>query len=291
MKTSVMTVTPQQAAEWLKKNTRNRHMSPSKVNKFARDLSAGKWPITHQSIGIGPSYVVDGQHRLAAIRESGASVALNVTIYETEAEADAAMLSIDLTDKRTVGDLLELGNIAKRGEGKDVGAVSRSLCAMGLGAAPARVSPSPQEIGLTYAREREHIDWTVRAFRVEGKKKARFRAPHMTAFAIAHMFERDRVEALAAQVREAEAPSGSVAQAYLKAEAEGKLGGRGGGQQNATIYSVLRLIQCAILDEPPPKIVRGTVATLMWFKSQIIKQRERETKALEAMGVSSPTVQ
>jgi hypothetical protein len=66
------TITPSLAAEMLNGNTRNRRLRRSLVLQYAKDMSAGRWLETHQGIAINcDGTILDGQHRLAAIVESG----------------------------------------------------------------------------------------------------------------------------------------------------------------------------------------------------------------------------
>lgn len=73
MQYEMITVTPELAETWLKKNSRNRSFSPGKAKTYAADMSAGRWKHTHQdSIAFyKDGELADGQHRLAAISLSG----------------------------------------------------------------------------------------------------------------------------------------------------------------------------------------------------------------------------
>lgn len=72
---SFMQVTPEIAKRWLTRNPRNRVARPATVARYARDMAAGKWhldgsPIRFDATGT----LLDGQHRLAAIIESEATI-------------------------------------------------------------------------------------------------------------------------------------------------------------------------------------------------------------------------
>jgi len=72
MKVEMETITPAKAAKMLERNTRNRHLRPTLVSRYARDMEEGRWLKTHQGIAINcDGTLLDGQHRLAAIIESG----------------------------------------------------------------------------------------------------------------------------------------------------------------------------------------------------------------------------
>lgn len=79
-RTRYINVTPKMAAEYLKHNTQNRNISRAKVLKFARAIEAGRLLTTHQGIAFDTAGIlVDGQHHLLAIIETGIPVRLAVT--------------------------------------------------------------------------------------------------------------------------------------------------------------------------------------------------------------------
>lgn len=75
--TAISQVLPTSAYEWitvekaqalLERNHCNRRYRPKTAAKYARDMAAGKWIITHEGIGIDvDGNVLDGQHRLNAV--------------------------------------------------------------------------------------------------------------------------------------------------------------------------------------------------------------------------------
>lgn len=76
---SKILVTPEMAQRWLDRNTRNRRVRPATVKKYARDMAAGRWHLTGEGIKFAPDgSLLDGQHRLMAIVQSGATVLLDV---------------------------------------------------------------------------------------------------------------------------------------------------------------------------------------------------------------------
>jgi hypothetical protein len=97
-------VTPQQARVWLdEKNTQNRRLSPTHVNRFKGIIEAGQWqtlPILTIVFGEDGT-LLDGQHRLAAI------VAADIPVeqYIATGAPDEAMLAT--TERpRTAADIL-----------------------------------------------------------------------------------------------------------------------------------------------------------------------------------------
>lgn len=80
MKTTIETITAKQAARYLTKNSVNRKLVKSRVFTFAEILKAGHWQTTHQGIAFNDkNEVVDGQHRLTAVVETGIPIRVQVT--------------------------------------------------------------------------------------------------------------------------------------------------------------------------------------------------------------------
>jgi hypothetical protein len=79
----VMEVSPELATRWLEGNTHNRPLRQTIVDRFARDMQAGRWQLTHQGIAFDVDGVlIDGQHRLWAIVMSTVTVPLRVFFNE-----------------------------------------------------------------------------------------------------------------------------------------------------------------------------------------------------------------
>lgn len=81
LRTKLEIVTPVLAAEWLEeRNIGNRPLSQHVVQRYAQDMRDGLWMLTHQ----GPAFatdgrLIDGQHRIAAVREADMDVPMHVT--------------------------------------------------------------------------------------------------------------------------------------------------------------------------------------------------------------------
>lgn len=98
----VMTVTPEVAAQWLEQNIGNRKHRSRVVDQYARDMSAGNWKLTGDSIKRNGSRILDGQHRLMACVKAGVAFQ---TVVATGVE-DGAHVAIDAGAKRTMADEL-----------------------------------------------------------------------------------------------------------------------------------------------------------------------------------------
>jgi hypothetical protein len=104
MYTKTMLVTPKEAALWLDtKNSHNRPISQSTVDRYAQEMKQKRWVNNAQPIIFGkPSdRLLNGQHRLKAIVQSGVSVECTVTW----GVADSAFDTIDDGNKRSLADV------------------------------------------------------------------------------------------------------------------------------------------------------------------------------------------
>ena len=101
----VVFVSPEIANRWLDRNTKNRHVRPATVKKYARDMAAGRWQITGEGVKFSADgALLDGQHRLAAIIESGATVPL----FVMRGIASEAQRVMDTGRARTASDALTM---------------------------------------------------------------------------------------------------------------------------------------------------------------------------------------
>jgi len=72
IKLEIMTVTPEIAAAWLENNVGNRKQMTRFKTQYARDMAAGEWKLSGDSIKFDRDRnLIDGQHRLAACVEAG----------------------------------------------------------------------------------------------------------------------------------------------------------------------------------------------------------------------------
>jgi hypothetical protein len=103
--TTTELITPQIAKRYLEKNN-NRKVKWRHVASLARIIIRGEWVLTPHGIAFGPSgELLDGQHRLLAVIESGVSVYMRVS----RNVAVEAMIAIDTMQKtRTVMDASRL---------------------------------------------------------------------------------------------------------------------------------------------------------------------------------------
>jgi hypothetical protein len=101
----VVTITPTVATTWLKCNHNNRPVRKRHVAFLAREILLGNWQLNGQPIVIGEDeQVLDGQHRLFAIIESGKAVQ-SLVVYGITPDA---FRTIDTGAVRTGADALAL---------------------------------------------------------------------------------------------------------------------------------------------------------------------------------------
>lgn len=128
-------ITPEQAHTWLGFNTHNRSLRQRSVLAYAADMAAGNWRWNGEAIKFAENgTLLDGQHRLAAIAESGATVRMLV-VRGLEGRAQE---TVDGGVKRTFGDVLHL-----RGEKNHhlLAAIVRRVTLWNLGIRKAGSSP------------------------------------------------------------------------------------------------------------------------------------------------------
>lgn len=125
-------VTPERAKEWLEStNTGNRRLRKNQVLALARDMADGNWLFTSDPIKFDWNGVLrDGQHRLAAIVESGKTIPLTV-VRGLDPSSQAAM---DIGSRRLAYDALKLRGVD--GDMKNAAAIARSIFMFDKGRVP-----------------------------------------------------------------------------------------------------------------------------------------------------------
>jgi hypothetical protein len=98
-------ITPEVAADMLSRNIGNRLLRPRVVKAYATDMTAGQWRLTHEAIAVtAAGQLLNGQHRLHAVVQSGRTQTFWVAVYET---SETAMdLPIDCGARRNTSDIL-----------------------------------------------------------------------------------------------------------------------------------------------------------------------------------------
>ncbi|GAA2260514.1 hypothetical protein GCM10010232_59670 [Streptomyces amakusaensis] len=104
VRTEITKVTRETCAEWMKNRTCNRvPLKRSNIDKFKSILRSGQFRTTHQGFALDwHGCLIDGQHRAAAIIETGVTVTAQIT-YNLNPDTFAA---IDGGRVRTAGDFV-----------------------------------------------------------------------------------------------------------------------------------------------------------------------------------------
>ncbi len=108
-------ITPDMATKWLEKNTMNRTIRQSSVDTYASIMKRKQWKLNGHTIIISDTGdVLDGQHRLSACFDSGASFESYIIIGMTKEVFD----TLDQGKRRSGADALHIHNKMHGIEGK-----------------------------------------------------------------------------------------------------------------------------------------------------------------------------
>ena len=104
---TIMTIGPAEAIKLLENNAGNRLISDRVVSQYAAEMKAGNWLETGNPINIGAKSgkLLNGQHRLWAIIESGVTLKFHV-IYEVD--EDGAFATYDTGRVRVLAQLVSI---------------------------------------------------------------------------------------------------------------------------------------------------------------------------------------
>lgn len=188
-----MEVTPELAAEWLKRNVRNRPCTVDTVAAYARDMRAGHWAATHQGLAFNDrDELIDGQHRLAAVLLAGVPVRMMVTFdlpAQVAGQAATTMDSIDRGKPRSLAHQLALQHGLK--EASLIAAVATQVAALCSGERTRRLS-------VAQALAVYHEFQASTQFIIEHRCKSHgFRsAGLLAAFVLAHATEAGKIAPL-----------------------------------------------------------------------------------------------
>lgn len=116
MKTTILEVSPELAADLLAKNTANRAINKRAVARYADAMARGAWLIGNDAICIGKNGVLlNGQHRLSAVVDSGCTVSM---LFREDVD-QGELFAMDQGNKRVGADIATLtGHAITRGQAK-----------------------------------------------------------------------------------------------------------------------------------------------------------------------------
>ena len=111
----LMRITPEMAADLLKRKLPNRPLSKARVRAMIQDMREGRWVFNGEPIILSEDLsVIDGQHRLQSIYESRVTLQLMVVVG-VRPDADVVM-SIDQGRAKVGGDMLAMAGLAQAKE-------------------------------------------------------------------------------------------------------------------------------------------------------------------------------
>lgn len=102
-----MTITPAIAKVMLEWNDRNRPVSSATVKKYAAAIAAGRWAYTGEPIIFSGERLIDGQHRLEAVIQSGQAIEALIVF----GAPDDAFAFIDVGKTRTASDIFAINGV------------------------------------------------------------------------------------------------------------------------------------------------------------------------------------
>jgi hypothetical protein len=101
----IVDLTPAEAQRILDGNTRNRALRPGYVQQLAGAMERGEWMINGEPLQLAADgTVLNGQHRLTAVVESGVTVPMLVV----RGLSTSAQRTMDVGTRRTLSDVLAL---------------------------------------------------------------------------------------------------------------------------------------------------------------------------------------
>jgi hypothetical protein len=123
MEIKVRDITPRMAKEWLARLGKNRKLRKNLVGRYVKQLKRGEWHLTHQGVAFDEKgELIDGQHRLQAIVESGITARMPVAT----GVGQAAKMVLDTGSARSFHDALTIaGN--RPVETREVAAIRRFI--------------------------------------------------------------------------------------------------------------------------------------------------------------------
>jgi hypothetical protein len=184
-------ITPKIAAAYLDHNPDeffNRKITEKRVGSIAREMSAGMWEATHQGIAFDETgSLIDGQHRLLAIIQSGVTCELLVS----RGIKRKAFTVIDSGKNRTGHDLASLAGITY---GKVKLATARAMiCHSAFPDYPRWVTGVSNAVALRFYSEHfeEQLDRVIPEFYMDKSLPGIAKAHTVAAFVYAMSYSDD----------------------------------------------------------------------------------------------------
>jgi len=175
----LVTMTPDKAQALLDRNyADNRSIKPARVSAYLSDMEDGNWQLTHQCIAVNEKgELIDGQHRLTALIESGGSFPMYIAKYRDSTDK---FKLFDIGAKRSVTDVL---GCDKRDQ-ETARILWRTVASAQRGATASEIANILQKCG---------DDIAATSSSAHGSRRARASAPVRAAFVLAmHLYPREK---------------------------------------------------------------------------------------------------
>lgn len=196
----LVTITPEIAINWLERNSRNRPLRDSDVKKYANDMRAGRWMPGGVIIKFDKNgTIVNGQHTLWAIVESGVSIEAYVLMG---VDPDVVLVEDDHA-RRRLTDVIRITHPGSHASSLHtaVGTLLRASMAWHRGESGTQMHITRQQEMAFLEEYWEPIDFAVRAFSSKGNRRGISVSSVMTPLARAWFTEnRERLQQFAAAV-------------------------------------------------------------------------------------------
>ena len=151
----IATVTPEMAREWMLKNNFNRQVRQDIVADYVRQIREGRWCRTHQGIAFTENgMLLDGQHRLLAIIETGIAVPMLIFINEPAENH----IAIDGGKRRLALDVVRLEIRGTTTKSKHISTVKAMIAGVHC---KSQNHLSSQEVLELLRRHYRAVDWAV----------------------------------------------------------------------------------------------------------------------------------
>lgn len=246
VKHEVCEVSPPTAVDWLEKNIRNRDVRQSRVDRYARDMRSGNWMLSNDAIVFDVNGdLINGQHRLWAVVESGETVPMLVARgYPPEAH-----MSFDGGQLRNAADVMSLmGNTDTRLKQMVYG----SIFAIATGKKSLFTPSIAVQMDAIYA---DDITWFA-----QKRNRLMGRASVAASIVLAHHMYPDEIDLFTDKVITGtnleEGDPALIVRDYLTAMLKGGTG-RGLDTPNVMMLKILRAAQLFIQGKHMTKLQRG----------------------------------
>lgn len=108
----IVLITPNIALKMIDSNSGNRKLNLARVKQYLNDIKDGKWSLNGETIKFDENWkLIDGQHRLHAIVQSGIPAAMEISIGMKR----SAFSTIDTGKARNGADVLSIFGVDKAG--------------------------------------------------------------------------------------------------------------------------------------------------------------------------------